>query len=388
MLRQWEVSPEHERQRGDRFSSPSRYRHSVRARRSRDLLVLLAALTVAAALTGLAQSPASDALDAVAAANSLTAAPYPPVRAPSSFVAVRRVPGRRGTADVTINAAATGDLEHVVMPASVHHLGVSTTAVDRRGRIWATLAHGARCTSGVETCGAVPGTCASAVVRISPRTGAVRFVLIGTANEVVEDAQPSPSGKLLAYVRATCTRGIRQYLVVDDLATSRSWTIGKALSPCHSFGSLAWTPNGDALALDYGRAAVRTPHGFVTCVTPPLPSELAVVPALEPARRLPGRRVRMGTNCDVNAVAATRTGFAALEACGRKYRYATGPASLVLFDAALHVTSRSSIGRCLGTSGELRAGPSGSDLLGSIDRHCDWLTFPPPTPRPSMTRLT
>ncbi|MGH9089693.1 MAG: hypothetical protein ACRDYZ_16550 [Acidimicrobiales bacterium] len=31
-------------------------------------------------------------------------------------------------------------------------------------------------------------------------------MLIGSADKTLEDAQPSPNGKLLAYVRATCAR--------------------------------------------------------------------------------------------------------------------------------------------------------------------------------------
>ncbi|MGH9087845.1 MAG: hypothetical protein ACRDYZ_06990, partial [Acidimicrobiales bacterium] len=339
------------------------------------LLALLATVTFAAALTGVAQSPSNNL---VAAENTLAAAPFPPVHAPTSFVAVRAAPGQGGLPEVTVDSAATGDVERVVMPAVVDGLSTGATAVDRRGRIWLTLAHGprSRC-QGNATCATgpggntVPGTCASAVVRLSPQTGAAKFVLIGSADETLEDAQPSPNGKLLAYVRATCTREGRQYLVVDDLSTGRSWTIGKALPPCHRFDSLAWTPDGAALVLDL-RASLGRVGGSARCGTA-TPNGLAVVPALEPAHGLPGRQVRMRPNCQVNAVTGTATGFAAIEVCGRKQGYptgATGPASLVRFDSALRVSSRSSIGKCAWTSGELGADPSGSEVLGLVGQHC------------------
>ncbi|MGH9088081.1 MAG: hypothetical protein ACRDYZ_08205 [Acidimicrobiales bacterium] len=301
--------------------------------------------------------------------------------APDSFVAVSPPPGQDGPWAVTVNDAATGDVEHVVMPAVARHMGVDTTAVDRRCRIWLTFSHGPRCAGDTAGCG-IPGTCASAVVRIVPKTGAAKAVLIGSGNELVEDAQPSPGGELLAYVVATCTRTPGKYLVVDDLATGRSWTIGRALAPCHSFGSLSWSPDGKDLALAYGRSALRTVGGSRMCGTP-LPKELAVVPAMRPAPRLPGRRVHMDPNCQANAVAATRTGFAVLEACGRKYGYRTGPAPLVFFDLMLHETSRSSVGHCLGTSGELRADPSRSDLLGSTQQSCNPMTIPLPKLAPA-----
>lgn len=308
-----------------------------------------------------------------------TGGPFPPVRAPKTFVAARPLnPSVSGPTAVTVDNAATGSVEHILMPDIWRGMQVNSTAVDRAGRVWVTLANGPRCTNDTENCGAVPDSCASDVLRIDPQTGRAMIVVKASPDEKFSDAQPSPNGDYLAYVDHTCVATSQQYLRVRDLATGRSWTIGRGLGPCTSLSSIAWSSNGGDLAVNYSASYCNTSR----------PNELVVVPALRAAVGLPGRRIRMEANCQVDAVATTRTGYAVIKACGAALGYRTGPASLLLFNRAFRVTSRASVGRCLGTSADLYGAPGSSDLMVATYRQCDPLTIPlPPVTPPRSTIL-
>ena len=282
-----------------------------------------------------------------------TGGPFPPVRAPGAFVAARPLLASiSGPSAITVNNAATGSVAHILMPTSWHGMQANATAVDKTGWVWVTLASSPRCTNDTFTCGFVPGSCAGQVLRLDPKTGKAMPMVTASPDELISDAQPSPNGRYLAYLDGKCSVPSTEYVRVRDLATGRSWTIGRRLSACTTLGSLAWSASGNDLAVEYGPSACKT-----------RPNELAIVPALRPAAGLPGRRVRMDANCQADAVAATRTGYAAIEACGAHLGYRTGPASLLLFNSTLKVTSRSSVGSCLGTDAELSAASKSSDLL-------------------------
>lgn len=366
---------------------------------SRGVLFFLVALAVGAALLAVAPSRASgkqvtshQQLNSSASKSASTSSgssstykPFPPVRAPKSFVAVRLLSAQPVSWGVTVNNAANGNLEEVVLPQTWEGMTANSTAVDQAGRVWVTLSRGPRCsTPGLATCHPVPGSCASAVVRINPRTGDPEAMLEGSDNEFIEDAQPSPNGKYLAYVVAPCTLASDHYLRIRDLITGRSWTIGKRLMACQSLSSVAWSPNGKDLAIDYERSRPSTPiaHGCGTSQS----GELAVVPAMRGAVDFPGRRVRMA-NCQADAVAATTKGYAAVEACGslNGFQRRSGPASLVLFDRGLHVTSRTSIGACLWGSVELASGAWEFSLLGVFEHYC--VSTIPGSPTPPRTTV-
>lgn len=357
-----------------------------RRQRRRWVLSVLSVATLAGLVAGLlAMIPPSRPTHPVAhpgAGPSIalpTGGPFPPVRAPHTFVAARPLtPNSSGPSAVTIDNAATGSVEHVLMPINWHGMHVNATAVDRAGRVWVTLANGPKCTNDTSNCGAVPDSCAGDVLRIDPQTGRAMVVAKASRDERISDAQPSPNGKYLAYVDGICAPTRGQYLKVRDLVTGRAWTIGKGLAPCTALSSLAWSTSGNDLAVEYSASY---------CNTSP-PSELAVVPALRSASGLPGHRVRMGADCQADAVAGTSTGYAVVEACGADKAYRTGPAFLLLFDRSFRGTSRTSVGSCLGTNAELYAAPGNSDLVVATYRQCNPLTLPlPPVTPPRSTVL-
>jgi hypothetical protein len=295
-----------------------------------------------------------------------------------SFVAVRPVPGQRTSQSaVTVSDARTGRVSRAVLPDPWRGMQVQSTAVDAAGQVWVGLSSGPSCTGGFAGCGPKPRSCASEVITLDRATGAPHEVVKGTPDELISDAQPSPDGTLLAYLDGVCDRSyFNQYLRVQDLATGRSWTIGAGLPVCHSLGSIAWTPDGKKLVVDYGPSTEKgtpgPPAGFGTC-SQPSPTELAVVPALEPSAELPGVIVAADRACQVAAVAATSHGYAAIEAChgsgdgpGDTLH---GPAQLLRLDAALRITNRSTIGHCV-NGAELRANATGTELLGTSYQLC------------------
>lgn len=341
----------------------------VKLWRRREALVLTGLILIMSACGSGASSDTP-----VTKGTKVTTQPLAPVMAPAAFVAVRARSGQDGSQVVTVSDATTGRIQRVVLPDPWQGMQVNSTAVDAAGEVWVTLASGPRCTSNVAGCGPVPGSCAGEVVKIDPLTGMPTPVLKASSSELIGDAQPSPKGRLLAYLDGSCNRSyFNQHLQVRDLATGRSWSIGTGLAVCHSLGSIGWTLDGSDLVVSYGPSSLTpsttSSYGYGTCKQSD-PNELAVVPALQPAAGLPGNQLPMDPNCQAEAVTATRRGYAAIEACGSTDNYLSGPASLVLIDSTFHVTTRSHIGTCV-DGAELRADSSGSDLLGSSYQFCN-----------------
>ncbi|OJV24683.1 MAG: hypothetical protein BGO26_19205 [Actinobacteria bacterium 69-20] len=304
------------------------------------------------------------------------------IGAPGAFVAVRAVAPPGDSREVTISDAHTGRMLRVVLPDPWHGMQVQATAV-ASGKVWVTLSSGPRCSSGVEGCGPVPGSCAGQVITIAPTDGTPSVALTAPADELIADAKPSPDGSLLAYLDGSCDSSyFNQHLQVRDLRTGRSWSIGAALAMCHSLGSISWTPNGQNLVVAYGPSTLPPgaagDYGHGTCQSPG-PAQLAVVPALQGAPDLPGVHTAMDADCQAAAVTATKDGYAAIEACGSP-DYLSGPALLLALDPTLHITKRTSIGACV-DGAELTAGSDFTDLLGSSYQFCN-----PPGTTPPRTR--
>ncbi len=345
----------------------------------RPLAALFAGLMVAVAACGSGASGKGQTLRVVST-------PVPTVSAPESFVAVRPLPGRPGSQAVTVSNAHSGAIESVVIPASEKGMRVDGTAVDGSGRIWVTFAGGPRCAgSGGASAGpCLPqgNSCAGEVIRIDPPSGAVDVVLKASNSQLIGQARPSPDGKMLAYLDAPCSRSyFNQHVQVEDLASGRTWGIGTDLMVCHDLHSLGWAPDGQDLIVSYGasRLAGHAPdsYGASSC-TNPSADQVALVPALRAASDLPGRRISLDAGCQADAVAATATGYAAIEACGSASdRYLTGPASLVRLSPALGVTSQTPIGACV-DGAELGSNPAGTDLIGTTYQYCHTSGRPQP----------
>jgi hypothetical protein len=271
-----------------------------------------------------------------------------------------------------MSSAVTGRVERVLLPDLWHGMRVSSTALEKGGQVLVTLSSGPVCTSDVEGCGPKPNSCAGEVVALQTKGGSPHVVIRASDNELIGDAQPSPDGHLLAYLDGVCNASyLNQYIRIRDLDSGRSWTIGSALKPCHSFSSMSWTPNGRELVVAYGASDITgsSPSlgfGHGGCQQPAA-NELAVVPARNQAANLPGARTPVDPGCEATAVTALKNGYAEIETCG--YLYISGRATLILFNGRRQVVSRWPLGSCI-DGAELRAAPGTSDLLGTSYQYC------------------
>ena len=302
--------------------------------------------------------------------------------APGLFVAVSQQ--KLGLFD-----ASSGHVVRWLLTEPYQGMTVTATAVDHHGRIWATVSRGPACTSNVSGCGPKPDSCAGKVIRLNPLTGAITTILTAPRGALIDDAQPSPDGRYLAFLDGRCDRAyFNQYIRVRDLTTGDSWTIGADLMPCHSLGSLSWAADGKHLVAGYGRSVVTSAdaaagYGAGTCLTPAA-AGVVVIPALSGAPRVDGPTAAAQAGCAIEAVTATNTGYAAIERCGgAKDSYLSGPVRLIRYSTHLRRSVETTIGACV-DGAELRTDGTGTALLGTTYQFCN----PPGRPGPKTVAFT
>jgi hypothetical protein len=297
------------------------------------------------------------------------------------FVAVSERQHKLGLFD-----ASSGGVIRWLLSEPYRGMMVEATAVDHRGQVWVTLASGPVCTSDVAGCGPKPNSCAGEVVRLNPSTGSTVTVLTATRGELIADAEPSPDGRLLAYLDGRCDRSyFNQYIRVRNVSTGASWTIGADLAPCHTLGSLSWVADGKHLVAIYGRSRVTSAganYGFGGCLAPSA-ARLTVVAAVKPQSGMNGPTAAADPGCEITAVTATSVGYAAIEGCGANSSYGSGPVRLLRYSPQLHRTAQTTLGRCL-DGAELRSDDTGTVLLGSTYQFCN----PPGKPGPKTIAFT
>jgi hypothetical protein len=172
-----------------------------------------------------------------------------------------------------------------------------------------------------------------------------------------------------------------QHIEVIDLRSKATWTIGAGLTVCHSLSSLSWTPDGRHLAFAYGRSELRPGDhanagmGAGMCQVP-APPVLDVVAAFTSQSGVGGRTGTAEPGCQIGALTATASGYAAIEGCGGHDgigRYGR----FITYSPALAVLSHSDIGRCI-NGAEIRTNTTGTAVLGSTYQYCN----PPGTTPP------
>ncbi len=210
-----------------------------------------------------------------------------------------------------------------------------------RGRVWLTFSSGPRCSSPVAGCGPVPNSCTGSTVRYAPVSRRATAVLTTPPSELVSDAVPSPDGRRLAMVSAGCAGSFLNFhLVVRDLRSGRTWTIGADARPCHDLSSVAWNENGSRLAFPYGPSRLsrrgRYPPGV--CPAPRL-GRLVVVSATRPSSSRSWTLIAADPRCGYTAAAFRRRGLVAIEGC------AAGGAYLVVIDTRHRITARFPLAR-------------------------------------------
>jgi hypothetical protein len=285
-------------------------------------------------------------------------------------------------------SASSGQPVRWLMSEPYKGMTVDSTSVDQAGRVWLTLSSGPVCTSNIAGCGPKPNSCNGEVAEISPSTDAVASVLVATKSELIADAQPSPDGRYLAYLDGRCDKSyFNQYIRVRDLTTGASWTIGSGLAPCHTLGSLSWTLDGLHLAVRYGqwqvtRSSSTDNDGAGICQAPG-PATIVVVKALAAQDGVTGLTATAEPDCEIEALTATSTGYAAIEGCGANGSYLSGAVRLLRYSQQLQQTSAVTIGACV-DGAKLRADQAGVDLLGTTYQFCN----PPGTTAPKTVTFT
>ena len=285
--------------------------------------------------------------------------------------------------------ASSGRVVRWLLTEPYQGMTVTATAVDHTGRIWVTVSRGPACTSDVDGCGPKPNSCAGKVITLDPTTGAITTVLTAPPGALIADAQPSPNGRYLAFLDGRCDRSyLNQHIRVQDLTAGDSWTIGADLMPCHSLGSLSWASDGKHLVAGYGRSRVTsvgraTGYGAGTCLAPAV-AKIAVVAALSGQPRIKGPTAAAQDGCEIEAVAATDAGYAAIEGCrGAPGPYRSGPVRLIRYSTHLRRSVEATLGACV-NGAELRANPTGTSLLGTTYQFCN----PPGKPGPKTVAFT
>ena len=211
------------------------------------------------------------------------------------------------------------------------------------------------------------------MIVLNPTTGAVRTVLRVPTNDLIDDAQPSPDGRYLAYLDSRCDRPGNKYIRVQDLTTGRSWTIGAGLRPCDPLGSLSWTSDGRHLVTAYGRSLVSRAQlgdywGLDRCLAP-APAGFRVVPALKGQPRVDGPSAAVQKDCSLVAVTVAVKGYAAIESCPYPHDMWSGSVRLLSYSPQLRRSVVATLGSCYDGS-QLRANAAGTALLGWTGLGC------------------
>ncbi len=242
--------------------------------------------------------------------------------------------------------ALTGRVLRTLFSAPAGASNISGTAIGPSGDVWITVNTGPRLIGHIDGGGPIAHTCTSTVYRVDPRTGTRTTVLRGTDDELITDAQPSPTGDRIAYLHSGCaTSYFNNSLVVKDLASGHVVEIGAGLPRCHLLYGPRWTADGDHLAVVYGKAGTTNYSGPQGTCSESGPNALVVVSARLSSPGIAGATAATTPGCAVSAATVTKSGFAAVEHCGAPL-FIGGPVRLVRYDAALHVTATTALGQC------------------------------------------
>jgi hypothetical protein len=299
---------------------------------------------------------------------------------PASFVSELMRPD--GRVIVGLSDAATGKLLRTLYV--VHGFGVSGTAVARTGDIWITLDRGPAPRSDVAGGDPQPYSCASKVIDISPDTGATHVVMRGGNDELITEAQPSPTDDRVAYLHSGCaTSYFNNSLQIRDRDSGHVISIGEQLPRCHVLEQPRWSADGRRIALIYGPASTTDFRGGQGTCSQPRSSRLVVVSAARGSAQIAGNVASLERLCSVNAIAITRHGLAAVEQCTKgtggipQGVYIDGPTRLIRYSPTLRILARSALGQC--EDGASMAGRSSSDeVVISTYQYCGGTNNTPP----------
>jgi hypothetical protein len=348
--------------------------------------VLLLTAGCTAASTGGARggSPAAASPAATGTAAAVPASAGPPARlappggaAPAQFLALRyetslESPANTRGLGIFLQDAATGAVVRQLLPGTWNGMRSQGVATDRDGEVWVTYSKGpkdgAPGTAGGDP---LPHTCANTVLALRPGARTTSVYLRSGDNVLLGQAVPSPDGSLLAYTETPCASSPNlQYLRVTDLATGRSWTIGRGLPGCHVLTTPAWSADGTHLVEGY--AAANQPYNAQGGLcNGPQTERLLVLDARVPQPGAQGRVTSPDGNCQVMAAAGVAGGSVlVMEFCGRSDDSRQDFVALLPVGPDGRPGQRVKLPACTGWSGDVAADPSGGAVLVAAGVNC------------------
>jgi hypothetical protein len=331
-------------------------------------VVVIACLAVAGVVIG-SRTNSSGPIAGVSTTTRGSTPPRPAIGAPQTFVSTRVSESGDGV-QVAISDARSGNvLKTLLTIPSTNGTSVSGTAIAPSGDVWVTVNSGPKMLGHVAGGDPQPHTCLSKVLRIDPRTGVAHTVLQGGDNELILDAQPSPTGNRVAYLHSGCATSFFDYSIrIKDLSSGHVVSIGADLPRCHFMFSPRWTVDGRNLAIVYAEASTRAFNGAQGTCSQPKAAQLALVSADRSQNGIAAVLALNGQGCEVNAVAVTKQGYAAVEHCGRE-QFINGPTRLVRYDRILKRVSAAPLGRCE-DGASLGGDPASESLIVSTYQFC------------------
>jgi hypothetical protein len=267
---------------------------------------------------------------------------------PGQFVSVRYT--APGSGMIALSDVSTGALVRDLLPATAANgMQVTGLALDRAGNLWITYSKGPVYRGDTAGGDPRPDSCANQVDVVQAGSGSVTVALRTSDNVLIWDAQPSPSGREIAYRESPCTGYEESYLRIKNISAQQQWSIGQGLPDCHLLSDVAWSADGRTLLADYGPAS--TPYSYGVNPGPCAmwwAGRLVQVSAGTAQPGLAGSTVPADSGCQIDAVGGTAGGGAlAVEGCGGGPDFLTGSVSLLVIGANGRIDRRLPLGACV-----------------------------------------
>lgn len=256
---------------------------------------------------------------------------------PATFVAISQSASE--APHVEMFSASTGQPLGAV-PGLPTGSQLQSLQVSSTGAIWVTASRGPRDRNGTLGGDPAPNSCSSSVVTLATPGAQPQKVWTFPSSQWVGDAVPSPSGRRVAYLSASCASSFADaHVVLRSRRGDIRLTLGSNAITCHVLSTPFWSPNGQEVTFTYSASSL-------TAASPPPipgdcpewhPGELAVVGTGKSTGTHGFRLLAASAGCGFRTSAFDRWGLVAIETCGYME---LGPAYLEQFSPRLRLERR------------------------------------------------
>lgn len=185
--------------------------------------------------------------------------------------------------------------------------------------LWLTRSSGPRDRN--NTAGGDPesDSCSGSVARLALGSGSETTVRTFARSTQVGGAVPSPDEHKVAFLVAPCARSyFNEHVLLADLHTGQSWTIGAGARVCHRISTPSWNARGTSLIFTYAPSnpAVRVgkSDGYGLC-SDPIAGKIMILSATRPADLASAQILKPARGCSYLSAVFDPEGIAATEAC-------------------------------------------------------------------------